>query len=113
MSWVLIAVACGAIIYAARMVMEYIAFEHETLPAIDRLDDQSEKLLKEVAWEAGEKGKLKDNLQRQRGTVEEMQARATKTKAELEAEQTLFRRLELEVNRKELKQRKKVKVLVG
>ena len=110
MNWVLIAVMCGAIVYAARMVMEYVAFEQDILPAIDRLDDQAEKLIVEAEWEAEEKGRLKRHLHHHRETVEEMQTRATKAKAELQAEQTLFRRMELEVNRRELKQRKKVMV---
>ena len=43
-----------------------------------------------------------------RRTVDDLQERVNLAKKELQAEQTLLKRLELEANRKELKTRKKV-----
>lgn len=107
-TWVLIAIMCGAIGYSARILMDYVAFEHDVLPAIDRLEDRAQKLLAEVDWEAEQKDRLRDQVQGLQESVEELQGRAAKARAELQAERTLHRRLEMEVNRHQLKQRRKV-----
>ena len=108
MTWVLIGVICGSIAYSARLIIEYFDHEREILPMIDRLYEQSDKFLREVEWEAEQKDRLREQTRSLKELVEELQEVSTKAKAELEAENTLLRRLELEVNRRQLKDRKKV-----
>jgi len=108
MTYVLVALICAAVGYSARIIMEYIAAEQDLLPTIDRLNEQSEKLSKETEWESDQRGDLRGRVEELRRTVDDLQARVNLAKKELQTEQTLLKRLELEANRKELKSRRKV-----
>ena len=108
MTYILVTLICAAVAYLAWIMIDYLAVEQDLLPAIERRRGQAEKLSMEVEWESDQKSKLHEKVQQIQRSVDDLQARVNLARKELQTEQTLLRRVELEVNRKELKARRKV-----
>ncbi|MQC82615.1 MAG: hypothetical protein DWG79_01980 [Chloroflexi bacterium] len=108
MDWMMVIVLCGAVAYSARIVVEYMEIERETLPEIDRWNRKTERLVDEIETEVSLRNQSKDHISTLHESVHTLQERVNGLRAEVDNQQKLTRRLQLESDRQEIRKRRRV-----
>ena len=111
MQWVLLGLVLGAAVCSARILVEYLAQERGLCARHRELGDRAQALVLQAEAEGEALASARHQVSELRKAVEELHERVACLRPELQAQRALSRRVELAVNRHELKNRRKV--LVG
>ncbi len=104
MAWVLFAVICGAMVYAARVIADYLDFERNTLLRIGELQTSAGDLQREVDAEKESRDEVRARIPDLRDVVSKLPDKVAALKDQVEDVEKIRKRIELRVNKDRLKE---------
>lgn len=111
MEWVLLGLILGAAVCSAKILSDYLVQERDLRARQREFGDRAQALSLEAEAEGVALARAQQEVVGLRETVEQLHERVACLRPELQAQRTLSRRVELAVNRHELRNRRRV--LVG
>ncbi|MDP6778869.1 MAG: hypothetical protein QGI83_19100 [Candidatus Latescibacteria bacterium] len=111
MEWVLLGLVLGSAVCSARILADYMARERDLRARQIECEERAQALNLQAEAEGAALSEAREQVTGLRKTVDELHERVARLRPELQAQRNLSRRVELTLNRHELRSRRKV--LVG